>query len=51
MECLKYGLYVFLKRNMETSPANSHNVTCKPIAAAENPSQGEFNCSATAITI
>jgi len=45
MECLKTGLDNFLKRSIQTSIVNSHTVTYKPIAAAENPAQLEFNCS------
>ena len=45
MECLKSGLDIFLKRSIQTSVVNSHTVTYKPIAPADNPAQLEFNCS------
>jgi len=45
MECLKSGLDIFLKRSIQTSVVNSHNVTYSPIAPADNPVQLEFNCS------
>lgn len=45
MECLKSGLDIFLKRSIQTSVLNSHTVTYKPIAPADNPAQLEFNCS------
>ena len=45
MECLKSGLHIFLKRSIQTSIVNSHTVTYKPIAPADNPAQLEFNCS------
>ena len=45
MECLKSGLDVFLKRSIQTSIVNSHTVTYKPIAPADNPAQLEFICS------
>jgi len=45
MECLKYGLYFFLQRRIQTSVVNSHTVTHKPIAPAGNPAQLKFNCS------
>ena len=45
MECLKSGLDIFLKRSIQTSIVNSHTVTYKPIAPADNPAQLEFNCS------
>ena len=45
MECLKSGLDIFLKRSIQTSVVNSHTVTYKPIALADNPAQLEFNCS------
>ena len=45
MECLKSGLDIFLKRSIQTSVVNSHTVTYKPIAPADNPTQLEFNCS------
>jgi len=45
MDCLKSGLDIFLKRNIQTSVVNCHTVTYKPIASAEIPAQLEFNCS------
>src|SRR5215470_3057189 len=45
MDCLKSGLDIFLKRSIQTSVVNSHTVTYKPIAPADNPAQLEFNCS------
>jgi len=45
MECLKSELDIFLKRSIQTSVVNSHTVTYKPIAPADNPAQLEFNCS------
>jgi hypothetical protein len=45
MECLKSGLDIFLKRSIQTSVLNSHTVTYKPLAPADNPAQIEFNCS------
>ena len=45
MECLKSGLDIFLKRSIQTSILNSHTVTYKPIAPADNPCQLEFHCS------
>jgi len=45
MECLKSGLYIFLKRSIQTSVVYSHTVTYKPIAPADNPAQLELNCS------
>ena len=42
MECLKSGLDIFLKRSIETSVVNSHTVTYKPIAPADNPAQLEL---------
>jgi len=45
MECLKSGLDIFLRRSIQTSVVNSHTVTYKPIAPADNPAQLEFNCS------
>ena len=45
MECLKSGLPIFLKRSVQTSNVNSHTVTYKSLAPADNPSQLEFNCS------
>ena len=35
----------FLKRSIQTSVVNSHAVTYKHIAPADNPAQLEFNCS------
>jgi hypothetical protein len=45
MECLTSGLDIFLKRSVQTSVVNSHTVTYKPIAPADNPAQLEFICS------
>jgi hypothetical protein len=45
MECLKSGLDIFLKRSIQTFIVNSHTVTYKSLAPAENPTQLEFNCS------
>jgi hypothetical protein len=45
MECLKSGLDIFLKRSIQTSVVNSHTVTYKRLAPADNPTQLEFNCS------
>ena len=45
MQCLKSGLDLFLKRRIQTSVVNSHNVTYKPIAPADENAQLEFNCS------
>jgi len=45
MECLKSGLNKFLKGSIQSSVVNSHTVTEKPIAPADNPAQLEFNCS------
>jgi hypothetical protein len=45
MECLKSGLDIFLKRSIQTYVVNSHTVTYKPIAPADNPAQLEFNCT------
>jgi hypothetical protein len=45
MEVLKTGLDIFLKRSIQTSVVNSHTVTYKVIAPADNPAQLEFNCS------
>ena len=45
MECLKSGLDIFLKQNVQTSIVNSHTATYKPIAPVDNPAQLEFNCS------
>jgi hypothetical protein len=45
MESLKSGFSIFLKRSIQTSIVNSHTVTYKPIAPADNPAQLEFNCS------
>ena len=45
MECLKSGLYIFLKRSIQTSIVNSHTFTYKSFTPADNPTQLEFNCS------
>ena len=45
MECLNLVLDILLKRRIQTSVVNSHTVTYKPIAPADNPTQLEFNCS------
>jgi hypothetical protein len=45
MEVLKSGLGIFLRRSIQTSVVNSHTVTYKPFAPADNPAQLEFNCS------
>jgi hypothetical protein len=45
MECLKSGLNIFLKRSIQTSIVNSHTVTYKSLAPADNSTQLEFNCS------
>jgi hypothetical protein len=45
MECLKSGLDNFLNRSIQTSIVNSHTVTYKSLAPADNPTQLEFNCS------
>jgi hypothetical protein len=45
MECLKSGLEIFLRRSVQTSVVNSHTVTYKPLAPADNLTQLEFNCS------
>jgi len=45
MECLKSGLDIFLKRSIQSSIVNSHTVTCKPIAPADDPAHLEFNYS------
>jgi len=45
MECLKSGLDIFLKRRIQTSILNSHTVTYKSSAPADNPTQLEFKCS------
>jgi hypothetical protein len=37
--------YIFLVRSIQTSIVNSHTVTCKPIAPADNPAQLESNRS------
>jgi len=44
MEWLKSGLDIFLKHSIQTS-VNSHTITYKPTAPADNPAQLEFNCS------
>ena len=45
MECLKSDFDNFLKRFIRTSIVNSHTVTYKPIAPADNPAQLEFHSS------
>ena len=45
MDCLKSGFDIFLKRIIQTSVVNSHTVTYKPIAPADNHVQLEFNFS------
>jgi len=45
MVCLKSGLHIFLKRSIQTPVVNSHTVTCKPIAAADNPALLELSCN------
>jgi hypothetical protein len=45
MECLKSGLHIFLKRRIQTSIVNSHTITYKSLAPADNPTQLEFNGS------
>ena len=45
MERLKSDLDLFLKRSIQTSVANNHIVTYKPITPANNSVQLEFNCS------
>jgi len=45
MECLKSRLDTFLKCSIQTSIVNSHTVTYKSLAPADNPTQLEFNCS------
>jgi hypothetical protein len=45
MVYLKLGLDIFLKRSIQTSIVNSHTVTYKSLAPADNPTQLEFNCS------
>jgi hypothetical protein len=45
MECLKSEHDIFLKRSIQTSIVNSHTVTYKSLAPADNPTQLEFNCS------
>ena len=44
MEYLNSGIDIFLKRSTQTSIVNSHTVTYKSLAPADNPSQLEFNC-------
>jgi hypothetical protein len=51
MECLKSELDIFLMRSIQTSVVNSHTVTYKPIATADNPAELELNCSGILITI
>jgi len=45
MECLKSRLDIFLKRSIQISVVNSHTVTYKPIASADNTAQLVFNWS------
>jgi len=45
MECLKSGFDIFLKCSIQTSIVNSHIVTYKFLAPADNRTQLEFNCS------
>ena len=45
MECLKSGLDIFVKRSIQTSIVNSHTITYKSLAPAENRTQLEFSCS------
>ena len=45
MVCLKSGLDIFLKRSIQKSIVNSHTVTYKPIAPADNTAHFELNCS------
>jgi len=45
MQCLNSGLDISLESSIQTSVVNSHNVTYKPIAPADNPAKLEFNCS------
>jgi hypothetical protein len=45
MLCLKSGLDIFLNRSIQTSIVNSHIVTYKSLAPADNPTQLEFNSS------
>ena len=45
IECIKSGLDIFLKRSIQTSVTNSHNVTYIPITPADNNAQLEFICS------
>ena len=44
MECLKSGLDIFLKRNIQTSVVKSHTIIYLAIAPADNPAPLEFNC-------
>jgi len=43
--CLKSGLEIFLKRSIQITVVNSHTVTYKPIAPADNTEQLDWNCS------
>jgi hypothetical protein len=45
MECSKSGLDSFFKRTIRISVVNSHTITQKPIAPADNTAQLECNCS------
>jgi len=50
MECLKSDMGIFLRRSIQTSIVNSHPVTYKPIAPADNPAQLELIARGMAIT-
>ena len=43
--CLKSCLDISFNRSIQTSVVNSHTVTYKHIAPADNAAQLEFNCS------
>ena len=45
MGCLKSGTDIFHKRGIQTYVVNSHTVTYKPIAPADNSAKLEFNFS------
>jgi len=45
MKCLKSGFDIFLKHSIQLSVVNSHTVTHKSIAPADNTAQMQFNCS------
>jgi len=45
MECLKSGLDIFIKRSIQTSIVNSHTVTYKSLAPADNSTHFECKCS------